>query len=109
MSVNDERLIFDGTIVDKSKKQSYSAFVFGCLTTNYIIGTGVLGLPHSFSIAGIRLSIITCVLVGLISYIAFMYLAEAMARADALNDILEGQLSSSLVDSRVKFEIGSRK
>ncbi|KAL0244847.1 hypothetical protein GEMRC1_008929 [Eukaryota sp. GEM-RC1] len=113
MTINpteQDRLIFEESAdFATAEQRPYGNFTFFCLTMNYIIGTGVLGIPYAFSITGIRLSIIVTLFVGLLSFISFLYLSEAMTRADAINDMLDGDLSNSLVTASPMFRISSRK
>ncbi|KAL0212427.1 hypothetical protein RCL1_006053 [Eukaryota sp. TZLM3-RCL] len=87
----------------------YSPFVAGSLMANYIVGTGVLGLPFVFALAGVKLSLVSTIIISFISYFAWMYLAEAMARADAISDSQQGIAVNSLFSNIPKFTISNRK
>ncbi|GIQ88564.1 hypothetical protein KIPB_010843, partial [Kipferlia bialata] len=72
-------------VVDKGEKiNPISAFTGYCLTVNYAVGTGVLGLPLAFYEASIGTSICTLLFVSFCSCIGALMLNDVVSRSLAL-------------------------
>eukprot|EP01112_Ceratiomyxa_fruticulosa_P012439 TRINITY_DN3442_c0_g3_i3.p1 TRINITY_DN3442_c0_g3~~TRINITY_DN3442_c0_g3_i3.p1 ORF type:complete len:517 (+),score=62.66 TRINITY_DN3442_c0_g3_i3:76-1626(+) len=65
-------------------QHAFSPFVAYAFTINYILGVGVLNLPHAMFSAGLFLGVGFLLLVSIVSAITMMYLVEVCARAEAI-------------------------
>ena len=71
----------------KKGRVTYSRFALFCITLNYILGVGTLGIPYAFSKAGIVLSVLMFLLVSIISAVTVVWVAEAGVRANRMLDL----------------------
>lgn len=68
-------------IAPEGAKHSYGPFTAYCFTVNYILGVGVLGMPHAFVQAGWALSVICLFVVTCMATLTSHWLTEVGHRA----------------------------
>lgn len=71
---------YDTTTIEKHNNENSSPYTLGalyCLTINYILGVGCLGVPYAFARAGFLLCGIIIVAVTILSFWTVMWVAEA--------------------------------
>ena len=72
---------------EKEHKQKYSLLVALCFTLNYLIGSGILGLPYEFWKSGYMLASIIMIISAFLTYFTHIYCVEAIIRAEAVTTI----------------------
>lgn len=71
------------TAFNETKHGTYDPFTAFCFTVNYILGVGVLGMPHGFVKAGWFMSMITLFLITCFSWVTGMWMVQVQDRARA--------------------------
>jgi amino acid permease len=106
---------------NQSKKKqhshgSYGSFIAYCFCVNYILGVGVLGVPHGFFVGGVLFGPLFLLVVTVMAALVVVWLLETMSRAQAFYTAAEG--GDSTLDEENKkekrhqgsqFFIGTRK
>ena len=72
---------------DDTSHIGYGLTVAICFALNYSIGAGILGLPYEFYNAGLVLSSLMIVFIGLLTYITNVYIIDGMIRAESITTI----------------------
>ena len=72
--------------VPKESHGSYGSFVAYCFCVNYILGVGVLGVPHGFYAGGVAFGPIFLLIVTIMAALVVQWILEAMARAQAFKN-----------------------
>eukprot|EP00978_Attheya_sp_CCMP212_P031462 scaffold119064_cov55-Attheya_sp.AAC.2 len=81
---------------DTSKgDSSYNLMALYCLSINYILGVGCLGIPYAFARAGFILCSFIIVIVTLMSYLTVMWVAETGARVELEIEMNESKSSKN--------------
>ena len=65
-------------------EELYGAFAGYCVSVNYILGVGVLGVPWVFNKSGYILSTILLAILSLVSYLCAFWVPEVLARAEGV-------------------------
>ena len=98
----------DDEYIEKDKTQQFRTLkpiqTFGILV-NYIIGTGVFGLPFAFQNAGIGLSLIVLVFFYSISLITSMWVLENMARSSGVMEAYRKSRKAEKPHNELEFEV----
>jgi amino acid permease len=77
---------------DEEKQQQehgFSNFVAFCFTINFIVGVGILGIPHAMVNAGFVVSVSMLSVVCVICWMSAQWLLEALARTHAIVHYIE--------------------
>ncbi|ELP94213.1 hypothetical protein EIN_186400 [Entamoeba invadens IP1] len=92
-----QRLLSTGKSVPP-KIHKYTVITCFAVVVNYIVGTGVFGLPSAFYTAGVPLSVLTIIVFSILSCVTALYICESLARAHGLTMAKE--------TGDIKMEIG---
>ncbi len=71
--------------------EGYGTFACYAFTVNYILGVGCLAMPLLFERAGVLLAAAVVLAVSFMSLLTVVWVAESVARADMLADMLEAE------------------
>mmetsp|Transcript_10599 Transcript_10599/g.39490 ORF Transcript_10599/g.39490 Transcript_10599/m.39490 type:complete len:619 (-) Transcript_10599:903-2759(-) len=94
----------DSTSSPAHKKETYSTFIGYCFSINFILGVGILGVPNAFQKGGIAFSVTFLFFVSVISFICVMWLLEAIARAESMQQKKDLEEYEKLDAERVENE-----
>jgi len=87
--------------------KTYGTFAAFAISVNYIIGTGVFGLPYAFYSSGLLLGLVCLSVSGFFSIICINWVLEVLARTEGITK-LEAS-STDRTKSRPEHEITWRK
>ncbi|EMD48200.1 amino acid transporter, putative [Entamoeba histolytica KU27] len=77
---------------------------FGILI-NYIVGTGVFGLPYAFENAGLGLSLITTLFFYLMSIVTAIWVLENMARSSGVMETYRRSRNAQRPQNEIEYEV----
>eukprot|EP00475_Leptophrys_vorax_P030417 TRINITY_DN4554_c0_g1_i1.p1 TRINITY_DN4554_c0_g1~~TRINITY_DN4554_c0_g1_i1.p1 ORF type:complete len:531 (-),score=127.29 TRINITY_DN4554_c0_g1_i1:35-1627(-) len=97
----DEDVVGGGSGDNRGNQKGFAAWEGYCFTLNYILGVGILGIPHALVRTGFWTGVVMMVIVSVASWIAINWILEAMARAEAIV-----QYRACAVDNNHNQEIG---